>query len=312
MNGTWYGPLGIGAAGTTFSAPSIVAQPNGNFNIVAQGPGNSLLLWWDASGTWYGPLGIGAGGSTFFTPSIGLEQSPANGNLDVAVQGPGNSLNLFWDTANDAQWHGPSRIDGLGSTFSAPSLSTASHTSGGNTYNRLFISNVGPNNDLRSHFYDQQSGKWSQTDASNDGTAFSAPSQVSDYSVFEGPNHSLHQAYGFLSVVLTQLATGGTTYSSPADLNGGQYIAVQGPSHSLYFYISIGSGFFFGQSEDVIRVGNPGTTFSAPTAVVDNNGNIDFTAVGPNGSLLAWWQIKGVYYGPVQIAGPGSAFISPS
>ena len=315
VGGKWYGPLGIGAAGTTFSAPSIVAETDGNFDIVAQGPGNSLLLWWDASGTWYGPLAIGPSNSAFSTPSIALEQYPSSGaNLDVAVQGPGNSLSLFWDVASTAQWYGPYTVDGVNSTFSAPSLSAYAYTNSPNTYNELFISNVGTNNDLRSHFYDQQAGKWQSTDSANDGNVYSAPSQEYDYSVFEGPNHSLHQAYGFEPVQWTQIASGGTTFSSPTDINGGQYVAVQGPSHSLYFYISSTSGcyFFCGSGTSVYQVGNPGTTYSAPAALMDGNGNVDFAAIGPNGSILAWWQIQGVYYGPVQVAGPGSAFLSPN
>ena len=60
--GVWNGPLGIGAPGSTFSAPTIVAQGSGpgfgNFDIAVQGPSNTGDLYWDISGTWYGPYHV--------------------------------------------------------------------------------------------------------------------------------------------------------------------------------------------------------------------------------------------------------------
>jgi hypothetical protein len=35
--GRWYGPLGIGAANSAFSAPAIVAESDGNFDIAVEG-----------------------------------------------------------------------------------------------------------------------------------------------------------------------------------------------------------------------------------------------------------------------------------
>lgn len=304
--GKWYGPLGIGGAGTTFSAPTIVAETQapdaGNFDIVAEGPNHSLNLWWDVAGTWYGPLGIGPFGSTYSTPSIGVETlSPYN--IDVSAQGPNNTLNTFWDTAANAQWHGPAQIDGASSTFSAPSLVTSS--SGSN--NEVVISYVGRNNALRDAFYDQANAYWTHSTVANDGSAFSAPSQMDFYSVYQGPNNSLRQDVGSsFPYTLKQLAGGGNVFSSPAQDQGEDDIAFQGPSNSLYFVFQQGGG--WGQ----LQVGNPGTTFSAPALTTDASGNLDFIAVGPNNSLLAWWQIAGKYYGPLQIAGPGSAFVSPT
>lgn len=70
--GGWRGPLGVGAAGSSFSIPSIAEKvPNSSNNpsIAVEGPGNTLYFYWELGGTWYGPLGIGAPGSTFSSAS---------------------------------------------------------------------------------------------------------------------------------------------------------------------------------------------------------------------------------------------------
>jgi hypothetical protein len=66
-SGNANGPLGIGAANSAFSVPSIVEANTDN--IAVEGPSNSLWVFWDSNGTWYGPLGIGAAGSTFTSPN---------------------------------------------------------------------------------------------------------------------------------------------------------------------------------------------------------------------------------------------------
>ncbi len=133
--GVWNGPLGIGAQGSTFSAPTILAQGNGgpsspgygNFDIAVQGPSNTGDLYWDISGTWYGPYQFAGPATVFGTPGM-IEDS--QGNLQITAEGPGNTLYAYWNTTG--AFYGPLGIGGPNSTFSAPSMSR----SGNNTHTR--------------------------------------------------------------------------------------------------------------------------------------------------------------------------------
>jgi hypothetical protein len=327
VQGTWYGPYQVGAPGSTFSAPTIVAQANGNFDIMAEGPGHTLYVYWDIAGTWYGPLGAGPAGSVFSAPAVTIETAPDQPfNIDVAAQGPGNTLNTFWETAGDAQWHGPATIDGSFSTYSSPSLSTG-YTQTFYTmptfhlacpcFNNLYLGNEGRFNSLRGHYYDQRNPGWQHTYVDNDGSTFSAPSDSDSQLVYEGVNHSLHVAFGFDKTQYAQIAGGGTTFSAPASGGTANYAAAEGPSNSLYFYVSVngngsncGSAIYCGNN--TYQVGLPGTTFSAPALTVESSGTIDFVAMGPGNSLYFWWDIgPGTFYGPVQITGSGGNVVLP-
>jgi hypothetical protein len=60
-NAQWYGPLGVGGRGTSFSAPSVAISPTSGLPTVAvEGPNNSTYVYWEAANAqWYGPLGLG-------------------------------------------------------------------------------------------------------------------------------------------------------------------------------------------------------------------------------------------------------------
>jgi uncharacterized protein YvpB len=64
-HGGWSGPVTAGAAGTVYSAPSIAVEANGNLDITAEGPWDTLNFFWRIGTTWYGPLGIGRPGLAF-------------------------------------------------------------------------------------------------------------------------------------------------------------------------------------------------------------------------------------------------------
>jgi hypothetical protein len=113
-NGQWHGPLQIGGASSTYSAPSVSIGADGQPVVAAQGPGNRLYAYWRASnGQWHGPLQIGGASSTYSAPSVSIG---ADGQPVVAAQGPGNRLYAYWRASN-GQWHGPLQIGGAGSTF---------------------------------------------------------------------------------------------------------------------------------------------------------------------------------------------------
>ncbi len=115
----WNGPLTIGGAGTTYSAPAAVINPTtGLISVFAQGPGNSLSTYWVTAGQpWNGPQTIGGAGTTYSAPAAVI--NPTTGLISVFAQGPGNSLSTYWVTAGQP-WNGPQTIGGAGTTYSAP------------------------------------------------------------------------------------------------------------------------------------------------------------------------------------------------
>ena len=69
-SGNWNGPVPVGAAGSTYSAPSMEEETGGGtLDVAVQGPSNSLYAYWNLSGTWYGPLQVAAAGTTFGSSS---------------------------------------------------------------------------------------------------------------------------------------------------------------------------------------------------------------------------------------------------
>src|ERR1017187_114016 len=292
--GKWYGPLGIGAAGSTFSAPTIVADPSsGNFDIAVEGPSHTLDFYWDIKGTWYGPFEVAGAGTTYSTPGLVEDGS---GHLQIAAQGPGNTLDVYWNVS--AKFYGPLGIGGPGSTFTGPSLTLNGPTT-------VYAWVQGRNHDLE--VYTLASGVWSSaSDASNDNTAYSAAGGVlllpmgNPGSIFEGPNNSLYQAFGPSSPALVkQLRGGGTTYSMPSAISPtgpgvAGYIANAGPSNTLSFYFPDSTT---GNLDGPLQIGGTGSTFSAPSLIQDGNGNQDIAVEGPSNTLWAYFDIGGVKIG---------------
>ena len=323
VSGTWYGPLGIGAAGSTWSAPAIVAEtgPNaGNFDIAVQGPNNTLDFYWDISGTWYGPFGAGAAGTTFSTPALVQDKS---NNLQIAAEGPNNSLNVFWNV--NAQFYGPLGIGAAGTTFSGPALEDTPNL------NSEDVSNVsawaqGPNHTALE--WTRHNNSW-QTPVyrSSDNLVYSSITAWTSTlrASFQGPNNSLWDTEGDITCCQqgpNLIEGAGTTYSAPSEVGrggsnsgtgpGDRYIAAEGPSNTLYFYFpSPGTGSNGkGSPNGPLGIGSPGSTFSAPSLIIDSNNNQDIVAEGPNHALWAYFDIAGVIHGPLQIGGPGSSYSS--
>jgi hypothetical protein len=228
-NAQWYGPLGVGAAGSTFSAPS-AAQGNAGFPVLAaQGPGNTLYVYWQAGNAqWYGPLGVGPAGSTFSAPSIaGVMGVPADNDADidanpfptVAAQGPNHSLYVYWEAAN-GQWYGPLGAGAAGSTYSAPSV--ASGPSGLPT-----VAVLGPSNSLWVYWEASNAQWYGPLGVAGQRTTQSAP-QVSIASdnlptvAAQTPNGSLYVYWMVHAVWYGPLGVGaaGSTFGPPGIQTG--------------------------------------------------------------------------------------------
>ncbi len=300
VGGTWYGPLGLGGAGTTFSAPTIVAEDSGNFDIAVEGPGHTIYFYWDASGTWYGPVQVGAAGAAFSTPSMTID---SNGHLNLGVQGPSNSLFMYWNTS--ATWYGPLGVGGANSTFSAPSVTYALTQVG-----TVEVIAIGPNNDVGNWHRSHNTGQWNgPTEWSNDQQGFSVPSGYGFDAMVQGPNHSLIETTN--NAQFNPVGGAGTVYSAPSFVSGvvssDSRVTAQGPANSLYYWFYKSSS----QWNGPFQVSVPGSTFSAPSMEDENTGsNLDLAVQGPSNSLWFFWSVGGTWHGPVQIAGAGTTFSS--
>jgi hypothetical protein len=306
--GVWHGPLGIGAPGSTFSAPTIITQAAngpgyGNFDIAVEGPNHTGDLYWDISGTWYGPYQFAGPGTVFGTPGM-VEDS--HGNLQIGVQGPGNTLYVYWNATGT--FYGPLGIGGPNSTFSAPAMSTSG--------DYVHATVQGRNHDLEDYdVYDggntpSNATPWSSPfDISNDNTAWDSAWGGSEGAIFQGPSNSLYQAANFFAIDLTQIRGAGTTYSTPSALFAGQFITAEGPSNTLYWY-------FFdvntGRVDGPLQIGGIGSTWSAPSLIEDDNDNFDIAVQGANHTLYEYFVINGVVHGPLGIGAMGSTFSSPN
>ncbi len=307
--GVWNGPLGIGAPGSTQSAPTILAQglggaANGNFDIAVEGPSHTGDLYWDISGTWYGPYQFAGPNTVFSTPGM-VEDS--NGNLQITVQGPGNTLYTYWNTTG--KFYGPLGIGGPNSTFSAPTMSRSGDF--------VYAVVQGRNHDVESYsVYDgggtpSSATPWSSAfDIANDNTGFDTPQAGPGGAIFQGPNNSLYQASNFFGIQLTQIRGAGTTYSTPSFTDTGSFISVEGPSNTLYWYFRDQNT---GNLDGPLQIGGAGSSWSAPSLIRDastGGNNYDIAVQGANHALYEYFVISGVVHGPLGIGAPGSTFSS--
>ncbi len=300
LSGTWYGPLAVGAPGSTFSAPSLTIDNNHNVVIAAQGPSNTLWFYWNVKGTWYGPLQIGAPGSAVSTPSIAIDGSH---NLDVAVMGPNKTTTFVWGISGT--WYGPYTLGSAGMSLTAPSVSASGST--------LYVATQGPNNSLV--VFENSSGTWANPAESNAQTTFAAPSNAFGEFYVQGAGQDLDDWYWAAGPPATvygdyPVGPGGLTQSAPAALNSRNVVAL-GPSNSLYFYWYAGSGW-----HGPAGIGAAGSSYSIPAIAsqtnVTTNSNPAVAVEGPNNSLYFYWNISGTWYGPLGVGGPGTTFSSAS
>jgi surface antigen len=299
--GTGPGGPGPGGGSAVGSYPSIAVGGSGLPTVAAEGPDNSLYVYWETSDAqWHGPLGVGAGGSTFTRPSISANQS---GLPTIAAQGPSNSLDVYWQTS-DAQWHGPLGVGAGGSTFSAPSIAVGS--SGLPT-----VAAEGPDNSLYV-YWETSDAQWhGPLGVGAGGSTFSAPSIGANQSglptiAAQGPSNSLDvywqtsdaQWHGPLGV-----GAGGSTFSAPsaaAGASGLPTVAAEGPSNSLDVYWETPDAQWHGP----LGVGAGGSSYSAPGAASGLSGLPTIVAQGPSNSVDAYWQTSDAqWHGPLGIGG---------
>ncbi len=301
LAGTWYGPLMVGAHGSTFSGPSLAIDSNHNVVIAARGPGNSIWFYWNVTGTWHGPLQILRAGSAISTPSLALDQ---DGNLDVAVQSPGQITSFVWGVKGT--WYGPATLGSAGMSRSAPSVSA-----GIDTTHRLYIATQGPNNSLV--VFENSGGVWATPAVSNPQTTFAAPGSSQGYFYVQGAGNDMDNWLWSIDTSTNTpyvygdwpIAPGGSTLAAPVGNAGNAAIAI-GPSNSLFFYWRISTW------HGPLALGGAGASFSVPSMAskAGDGSNPAIAVQGPGNSLDFYWNITGTWYGPVGVGGAGTTFSS--
>ena len=332
---TWYGPLQIGVPGSTYSAPDIADEEDGNLDVAVQGPNHTLDAYWfiQSNNTWYGPLQVGAAGSTYSHPRVAQDQK---GNVDVVAQGPGGSIWFYW--AIGGSWKGPLQVAGPGSSFSAPSMNTEGG-SGCSSQACLGVGVLGPANQAVVYF--EQGGTWLAPVYSGTNQEYSTPNTRSGTSsgpfweeAYVGPAHALiwqqSDNRGGTNAYCI-IGPAGTAYSASTSLafeeaqssstsGGSLNLGVLGPSNSLYVFWSNFSGStpnacgtsWYGP----LQLSSAGTALSVPATYGHGDAAgklvVDMVFEGPSNTLWDVYSSGGTWHGPIQIGGPGTTFGSNS
>ncbi len=131
---------------TQFSAPSIFVRPNGEADIVVQGPNNSLMYYHATPGSGWTASEVAPAGTTFSAPSIYVRSTDPVGEADIVAQGPNNSLMYYFATPGSG-WDAI-EVAPAGTTYSAPSIDVRSTDPVG----EADIVAQGPNNSLKYYY----------------------------------------------------------------------------------------------------------------------------------------------------------------
>ena len=303
LKGTWYGPLAVGANGSTFSAPSLAIDSNSNVVISAQGPGNTLWFYWNVKGTWHGPLQIGGARIGDFD-AVDPARPGRQPRRRRAELWPVTSF--FWGVKGT--WYGPAVLGSAGMSLSAPSLSA-----GTTTPHRLFIATRGPNNSLV--VFENSSGTWATPAVSNAQTTFAAPGNSEGTFYVQGAGNDLDNWLWTINSSNNApyvfgdwpIGPGGSTLSAVAGSGGSAATAI-GPSNSLFFYWNSNNW------NGPLGLGGPNASFSVPSIAskAGDGSNPAIAVEGPANSLDFYWNISGTWYGPVGVGGAGTTFSSAS
>jgi hypothetical protein len=72
---------------------SIFVRPDGEADLVARGPGNTLMYYWAVPGFPWRSAQVAGPGTTVSAPSIVVRP---DGEADIVAQGSGNTLMYYW------------------------------------------------------------------------------------------------------------------------------------------------------------------------------------------------------------------------
>jgi hypothetical protein len=259
-------------------------------------------------------LAAGMGSTLLAGPTVATAGpvTAADHSSVIAIEGPDNSLDFYWQAFGTTPGSTPWReevVAGPGTTFSAPSVSTAD--------NSTVIVAQGASNSLDFYWQSYGTTTWSSEMVAGPATTFSPPSiaAANNTSVIAalGPANTLdfYWHYTVAGQWYPEMVAGPATSFSPPTVSaadGASVIAVQGPANSLDFYWqSYGT-----VPWDQETVAGPGTTFGTPSVTAADNTSV-IAAQGPTNSLDFYTHT--VVPGPWRqqtVAGPGTTFSAPA
>lgn len=293
--------------------PDIVQRPDGETNVAAVGPGNSLDFYYNRAGSsQWGKVPVAIGGYALSSPD--MIQRPS-GETDIAVVGKDNSLDFYMNQQGSPAW-GKLTVAGPGSAYSKPAI--IQRPSG-----ETNIAVRGPGNTLDFYYNLPGSPHWGKVPVATPNQAYSAPAMVqrtngeTDIAVL-GPENSLNFYFnqqGSPYWGLSRVAINGWAHSAPAMIqrpSGETDIAVQGPSNTLDFYFNQQGSPYWGR----VRAAGGGSTHTAPNAPAmaqRANGETDITVRGPGDSADFYFNSPGSStWGKVPVAIPGYSQRTPA
>jgi hypothetical protein len=265
----------LNGPGTTYSTPSVFVRSDGEADVVAEGPDNSLWYYHATPGNPWVPRQIGQNGTTYSAPSIFVRsgsQSPA-GEADIVAEGVDHTM-WYWYATPGSGWgwvHFHGAID-----FSAPAILVRSS-------NEADIAFEGPDNSLLVYFA-KPGARWTASNVAGNGSTYSAPA------------------------ITAENGDGG------ASVQGGPEIAVEGPGYSLSYYALLWTVGPAGQLKDPTvwnggQVGLArGITFGAPSIVDRGGGEVDLAYVGIQNSLWYYAQTDDGADQPWEVSGYNTAY----
>jgi hypothetical protein len=289
------------------SNKQIFVRSNGEADVVAQGPNNSLDYYDALPGGPWNLTVIAGSGTTFSEPSIVVRD---NGEADVVAQGSNNSLD-YYEAVPGGPWN-LTVIAGSATTFAAPSIFVRS--SGG----EADVVAQGANNSL-DYYFALPGSSWASTVVAGSGTTFSQPSIFVRSSgeadvVAQGANNSADYYFALPSSpwVSTVVAGSGTTFSAPAifvrSSSGEADVVAQGANNTLDYYFAVAAAPWV-----TTVIAGSGTTFSAPSIFVrSSSGEADVVAQGANSALDYYFAVPAGPWSLTVIAGSGTTFSAPS
>jgi hypothetical protein len=299
---------------TTNSNPSLIVDQSNNRRVTFEGANHTLDIMeqFQSNGEWGGLEQVAGPGTTYSAPSLIIDK---NNNRWVAFEGANHTLDIMEQFHATGGWGGLEQIAGPGTTYSAPSLIIDK-----NDYR--WVSAEGANNSLfvKQQFESEGVWQWGGLETiAGAGTTYSAPSLVIDHEndrwvSAEGANHTLNIMEQFQSNGkwggLEQVAGTGTTYSAPSlidDQDDSRWVAARGASNSLF----VKHEFEFEgvwQWGGLETIAGAGTTYSAPSLIIDQGNDRWVSADGASNSLFVkeQFQANGEWGGLQTIAGAGT------
>jgi hypothetical protein len=287
---------------------AIYVRPTGEAEVVAQGPNNSLLGYYNSRGGAWNTSTIAAAGTAFSAPAVSA--SPT-GETDVVVQGTSNSLQ-YYNALPNKNWSAPYTIAGNNTTYSAPSIFVRST-------GEIDVVAQGANNSLQYYHANPGPTGWSSSTVAGAGTTFSAPSIFVRSTgeadiVARGASNSLQYYHALPGVAWSTayaIAGTNTTYSAPSIYvrpTGEADVVAQGFLNSLQYYTATpGSGWTASQ------IAQPNTTFSAASISVSAAGEADVVAQGYFNTLQYYYLPPGSgYWNNTQVASTQTTYATPS